>query len=179
MTRYLAVAAAVLALLATWFLTRNYYLLEIEQMTTAKLELEKKLDKADDEAREKVHAAEQISSYQLAKSVAAITKDKQDEIDRRDSLIAQLRAGTLRMRDPGSRPAVPPDGTVAQTGPGQPDHDGAGGAELSMQAGEFLLAEAARANGVVHKLTRCQGDLTDLRGLYERLRIDLEALNPQ
>lgn len=179
MTRYLAVAAAVLALLATWFLTRNYYLLEIEQMTTTQLQLEKKLEKAGADADAKVHAAEQISSYQLAKSVATLTKDKQDEIDRRDSLIAQLRAGTLRMRDPGPRPAVPPDGAVAQAGPGQPDHDGAGGAELSMQAGEFLLAEAARANGVVRKLTRCQGDLTDLRDLYERLRLDVEALNPQ
>ncbi|MGO4302283.1 hypothetical protein [Cupriavidus sp. RAF12] len=174
--RYLVVAA--LAALATLFLTRNYYLLEIEQMTTAKLELEKKLDKVGDQATAKVRAAEQLSAYQLAQSVARLTKEKQDEVDQRDALIAQLRAGTLRMRDPGPK-SVQAGGTGAQAGAGQFGDDGAGGAELSVPAGEFLLAEAARANGIVRKLTRCQGDLTELRDLYERLSGELEQLNQQ
>lgn len=105
-----------------------------------------------------------------AMAIVAIDTDgeaKLKEVTRaKDQFVSDVVAGRIRLHDPGNKgcPAGGGDSDrTALAGPGV-DH-GAGGGELSAEAGRFLLEEAARADAVVVKLTACQRVLAADRAL--------------
>lgn len=81
----------------------------------------------------------------LSQDAANFAQEKQDEINRID---AQLRVANERLRQRPERPAagLPAPGTTGQ---------GATGAELFRQDGEFLNGEAARADKLRTALAQC------------------------
>jgi prophage endopeptidase len=71
--------------------------------------------------------------------------------EQRDQTIADLRAGTLRLRDKFRCKASLPGSSAAASG-----SDAASTGGLSDQDAEFLVREASRADAVVGQLTACQ-----------------------
>jgi hypothetical protein len=82
----------------------------------------------------------------------AITKEKTDEVAKRDAVIASLRAGGERVRDHFRCPTVPRPqaGTAAGAG------DAAAPGGLSDQDAEFLVRFASEADQVAVTLAACQ-----------------------
>lgn len=101
-------------------------------------------------AQEHQHAA------QLAQVATTYEKEKADVAAQKDSVIAQLRAGTVRLHDPYSpgfkAPGSPASPAAASTG----RCDGGEGSELSQRTSEFLVGLASRADEVVKQLQACQ-----------------------
>lgn len=98
-----------------------------------------------------------------AEMLYAISKDYEKEIGNakraRDLALDAIRSGSLRLRDPGIRTSACPSprlGPAGQTAAAPGERDGAAGADLSVQAGVFLLELAAEADDVVRQLTSCQ-----------------------
>jgi len=99
-----------------------------------------------------------------ADRVAKIDADKSKELNnvkaKAASDVARIRAGALRLRDPGRPEPGCPDGGGSPASPpvaGAGVGDGERGSELSRAAAAFLRSEAGRADAVVVKLTACQG----------------------
>ena len=74
----------------------------------------------------------------------------------RSADLAAIRAGTLRLRDPGAGGKCPSGdpmpGIASATGVG----NGRSAGELSQRASEFLVGEASRADSVAEQLAACQ-----------------------
>ena len=106
---------------------------------------------------EKYRAQEQAHSQ----AVAQIANDYEGRLTdaQRKTTIAldAIRAGGLRLRDPGAQACRDPAASVAASTSGR---NGAESGRLSGAASEFLLSEAARADAVVLQLTACQGVVT-------------------
>jgi prophage endopeptidase len=96
-----------------------------------------------------------------AQSLAAISTDYERKINEATQLRAAdraaLRAGSLRLRDPG-RPVG--DGSGAQFAAGTGRCDGRAPGELSTEAAEFLLGLASDADDVAEQLAACQRVVT-------------------
>ena len=109
------------------------------------------------DTEEKYRAQEQAHSQ----AVAQIANDYEGRLTdaQRKTTIAldAIRAGGLRLRDPGAQACGDPaPGTATATA----GRNGAESGRLSGAASEFLLSEAARADAVVLQLTACQGVVT-------------------
>lgn len=136
------------------------------------------------EATQQVQAASQIKALEEsaraaeqkhAADMASLATDYERKIDdaqkQRAADIAAVRAGDLRLRDPGS-PIVPAcPGAAAQAGPGSGGGDGSapGGLPaaptglLSGQTSEWLVDFAADADDVARQLASCQQVITEDR----------------
>lgn len=73
----------------------------------------------------------------------------------KDRVIADLRAGALRLRDPGTSYALGVHPLPA-TGPAAGGCDAAAGGQLSDEAAEFLVGLASESDEVAKQLGRCQ-----------------------
>ena len=111
-------------------------------------------------------AAEARKQGEVDAAVAKAEKEKRNVQDRYDRMVAGLRDGTFRLRDPGARPKPGPGCAGGGGGAlGEAAGDPAGGAgrdgggELSGEAGAFLLGEARRADQVTSKLRLCRETL--------------------
>ena len=112
-------------------------------------------DKALADAQAKVNALQ----AQYANNLAVISGNYQQELKNvsatKDRTIAALRAGAIRLRDPGTHYTLDPNplpGT--STSPGR--CDGSSKGRLSDEIGEFLVSEASRADSIVDQLAACQ-----------------------
>lgn len=109
-------------------------------------------------ARAKVRASEAKAGKDVAAADAAHQRRLADEKQKHADFIAGVRAGRIVLRDPGETAPGPEacrgGAPAAPTAPG--GGDGAGGVRLSREAGEFLWAEAERADLVAAKLTYAQ-----------------------
>lgn len=93
-------------------------------------------------------AAQLAASQTYQKELAHVAQTK-------DHTIAALRAGHIRLRDPGtlySFGANPVSGTIASTG----KCDGGQTGRLSDQLIEFFISESSRADAIVAQLSDCQ-----------------------
>lgn len=109
-----------------------------------------------------VRDQEHRSAEQINQIAIVYEKDKSHEIEKRDAVIAHLRAGTLRLFDPAS--AIGTDGnTTGQTAASSRCGDGTASGELSGQTGEFLVSLASESDEVVRQLTTCQSVITEDR----------------
>lgn len=103
------------------------------------------------ELSEAAAAATQRGASDTAKTVRKLTLEKADEVAKRDAVIADLRAGRRVFVDPGSPGCNPPGGSPPRTTTADsPGDQPAEGGQLSQKLGEFLVAEASRADQVVH-----------------------------
>jgi len=118
--------------------------------------------KADHDVQDNLAAAQtdvetREASHQkdLANISAHYQKELQNVYDTKDRVIHDLRAGALRLRDPGTvNPAgagAMPSSVASSSG-----CDGQAGSHLSEQISEFLASEASRADGIVEQLNACQ-----------------------
>lgn len=73
----------------------------------------------------------------------------------KDRVIADLRAGALRLRDPGTRYALGVH-PLPGSGPAAGGCDAAAGGKLSDEAAEFLVDLVSEADEVARQLGRCQ-----------------------
>lgn len=100
-------------------------------------------------------AQEQQHAAQLEQVATTYEKEKADVTAQKDSVIAQLRAGAIRLHDPyspGFKAPGSPTSPAASTG----RCDGGAGSELSQRTSEFLVGLASRADEVVKQLQACQ-----------------------
>lgn len=99
---------------------------------------------------------EQAHAKRLAETSGKYEKEKAHEIAKRERVIADLRSGAVRLRDPGTtgQRACGSEGCGIAAAPGK--CDGPAGGELSGQLAEFLVSEAGRADEVVRQLQACQ-----------------------
>lgn len=113
-----------------------------------KAEADKRVE-AVNQAREREHELGKVHET----IATTLERSKTDALAKKDAVIADLRAGTLRLRLPSD---VPGTSTPAAS-PGK--CDGPAGSELPRSLAEFLLAQAARADEIVFQLQSCQAIL--------------------
>jgi prophage endopeptidase len=111
-----------------------------------------------------VHAAEVAATESRWRAdfdaaVSRLTQENADALVERDGLIADLRAGTARLRD---KFRCPSGGVPGSAGAG-PGTDDAADAYLSESDQEFLVRIGAEADDVVRQLTACQATLRSLQ----------------
>ena len=124
-----------------WQAKENKALVDI-QTELAKVQSEK--DTVERNSRNAMVAASE--TYQ---------KGLKNEQARKDKVIADLRSGALRLRDPGTRYSLSKD-TLPGVGTTTGGCDGAKGGELSDALTEHLITEAGRADEIVRQLTAAQ-----------------------
>lgn len=116
------------------------------------------IKRLQDEARQKEHE----HAARLDGISTQLEQEKQRETEKRDRLIADLRAANVRLRDPG---AVRAGGCEAgATAAGAGERDGGAGSELqgpaagilSGEASEFLVRLTDEADKVALQLLQCQ-----------------------
>ena len=100
-----------------------------------------------------------------AEALAEVSRTYQEKIDERDKQraadLTALRAGALRLRDPG--PASAGRSVAASAGAGPGGCNGRAAGDLSGAAAEFLLGLAADADAVADQLAACQRVVTEDR----------------
>lgn len=106
-------------------------------------------------AAEAARKTEERHRADLAAAVERLNKGHADAQAETDRLIADLRAGNLRLRDRFKAPACGVPGAPADPGAAP----GAGAAYVRVEDQEFLLRVGADADRVVRKLTACQAAL--------------------
>lgn len=112
---------------------------------------------------EKARADEHRYAQNQADISKILEQERQDAKRKTDQLIADYRAGTLRLRDPGAV-RQPTNGSQSGTATAAPCRcDGATPSELSGAAGEFLLDLTREADEVAHQLEACQAVITSDR----------------
>jgi len=112
-----------------------------------------------EKAQAKVTALEREDALSKAAADTVYQEDLKNVEDKNNRTIAELRAGLVRLRDPGRQHQSNP-GVVPERGPGDSGCNGKAGSELSGETSEFLVSEATRANKIVLQLTACQKELT-------------------
>lgn len=124
----------------------------IKRENTELREANAKIKQLEDEARLQEHRWAQNQ----ADIAALLEKERQDAKRKTDRLIADYRAGTLRLRDPSAarQQAGGSQGSATAAAPGQCDGTAPGG--LSGEAAEFLFNLTGEANEVTDQLTACQ-----------------------
>jgi len=176
---YLAAGLAALALLSGIVWGVKSYLDGVDQKgyDRGKQETEAKYAKRDNEqlrvAAQRIKTLEDQARQQErenAERLAEISKQRQkeqaDAKRQHDRDIAAVRAGTLKLHDPG----VPAGGAAAGCGspgpaPGAPagGRDGEARGQLSGAAAEFLLGLAGEADDVAGQLDKAQAVIIEYR----------------
>ncbi|MDR2838111.1 MAG: lysis protein [Azonexus sp.] len=107
---------------------------------------------------ENARATERAHAQSMAAASAQYQESLQHEKATKDRVIADLRAGALRLRFPAANTAGErADGdTTAALGPSAAGCDGGAGGELSLAVAEFFVGLASEADEVVHQLAACQ-----------------------
>lgn len=108
--------------------------------------------------------AEQDNAAALAAISTKLEKERTDATRQHAADIAAIRAGAVRLRDPGAAAMPACRGATAETGSGPGRSDGATTGELSAapagllsgQTSEFLVDLAADADDVARQLAACQ-----------------------
>ena len=122
------------------------------------------LAKATQSAKDIEHASQEAqvaASETYQKGLTHVTQTK-------DRVIAQLRAGTLRLRDPGSKYTL-------DTNPMSPIGASTGRCNVGEKTGfsdelnQFLVGEASRADSFVAQLTACQAIIKSDRDHRQQL----------
>ena len=104
-------------------------------------------------ATERARMAEQAHVKEIDKIAQNLIEERNRGYQERDKVIADLRAGSVRLRDRfkcSTRPAV------SSSGPASAGSDGGTQGGLSDNDAEFFVREASRADEVVRQLTACQ-----------------------
>ncbi|WP_035052656.1 lysis system i-spanin subunit Rz [Andreprevotia chitinilytica] len=130
--------------------------------------------KALADAQTHARALEHDAADQMARIGNRYQEQLRDETTRRDRLITDLRAGTLRLSVPirtASTQCLP---ATTDTGPGS---DGAALAELQDAAAEFLIHLADEADRVVDQLDACQAVIVADRAVRQGSVVQREALD--
>lgn len=109
-------------------------------------EYEKLLVKQNREAERKRDELEQ----KYKETVEAYIKERDQGYEKRDAIIADWQSGRLRLKARFVQKACPASGSDAGETAG-----------LSGEDVQFLIREAARADGIVRQLTACQGIIKD------------------
>lgn len=110
---------------------------------------------------------------QHAEAVAHISTQFQEQLhhvqSQKDSVIADLRAGAVRLRIPVNPAATSAacSGIPAEAFASASRRDGETRADLSEAAAEFLIELASEADEVVHQLASCQTLLQADRGVQQ------------
>lgn len=117
------------------------------------------------ELNEVARKAERDHAERLATVSARLEQEKKHEAAKRDKIIADLRAGFVRLRDPGATSlyAIGGQGGTVTATTGKCDA-GTGG-ELSVETAEFLVRLAGEADEIVDQLHACQDTVRSDRGL--------------
>lgn len=112
-------------------------------------------DKALADAQDKVNSLQS----QYANNLAVISGNYQQELKNvsatKDRTIAALRAGAIRLRDPGTHYTLSPNALPGSTAPTS-GCDGQATSRLSDTTSEFLVREASHADAIVEQLNACQ-----------------------
>lgn len=102
---------------------------------------------------------ERQSAVDMARVSADYQKELQHVQAQRDRARADLRAGKLRLRDPGARPTAACGDPAPDASTSPERRDGAAQGELSGEASRFLLDLTSEADAVVVQLTAAQAAL--------------------
>lgn len=120
-------------------------------------ELTKAIRDSEEANRAKIAAVDAARQQEIANAKAQAARD-----------VAAIRAGTLRLRDPGKTFAAGPVATggsaAGQAGSSPGQCDATAGTQLSVEAGEFLYSLLDEADDVVSQLGAAQ----------QVIRLDLE-----
>lgn len=92
-------------------------------------------------------------------------KEKANALAKKDSVIADLRSGALRLRDPYSLAFKASGGPTGAAPASSGQRDGGAGGELSVSTSEFLIGLASDADEVVKQLQACQAVVRSDRDL--------------
>jgi hypothetical protein len=125
-----------------------------QQQSAMAAEIQRLQDEAVQLERE---AAQELAA--LSARHAQETRDAQAITDR---TLADLRSGTLRLRQ---RLAAAHCDTVPGAAAGADGGDAAGGTGLRPEDADFLVRESARADSVVRRLTLCQDTIRQYQAL--------------
>ena len=127
--------------------------LEAEQLDNATL---REANRALDALHRQVERQERDHAAELAKLAGSHLREVRNVEVQRDRALADLRAGRLRLRDPG---AVAEPGCEAPMPAAPAGTAGSGlaaqGGGLSDRSAEFLLRQASRADAIVGELNYC------------------------
>lgn len=120
------------------------------QLREANAEINQLNQQARDQERQHAEAVAHIST-QLQEQLQHVKSQK-------DSVIADLRAGALRLRIPVNTAAASPacSGIPSEAYASASGRDGETRADLSAEAAEFLIGLASEADEAVRQLTSCQ-----------------------
>ena len=139
---------------------------EISERVTWQAKLQDQTQQANaalQAAQSAARKEEQDHAQQLSDISANYQKELQDASKQHAADVAAIRAGTLRLRDPGARPHACAGGvSQASTAAGRRDDQAGSGLPgpadgvLSDTAVEFLVSEADRADRLAKQLSACQ-----------------------
>lgn len=105
---------------------------------------------------EKSRKAEQDHAAELGAIATNYEGKLSDATKQRAADLAAIRAGTLRLRDPGASGKCPVGDPMPGIAAGAGVGDGRAAGELSGIASEFLLSEASRADSLAEQLAAAQ-----------------------
>lgn len=182
---YGIIAIAILALIAGLLAGVKGYLTRIEEHAyvagkkdeRAKwLARESKELAAANEEIDRLHKQAREEEGHHAEMLFAISKDYEREIGNakraRDLALDAVRSGAVVLRDPGIRTSGcegPRLGPAREAPAAAGKRNGAAAADLSREAGVFLLELASEADDVVRQLTACQAVVrSDREGVVQR-----------
>lgn len=151
---------ATIAVVAAIWLTKTVSFNAGVDVTNA--EWQARFDRANAEADRKAREAEQAHVNEVDRIAQNLIEERNRGFQERDQVIADLRAGALRLRPRFQCPArqqAAPAGTAAA------GSDGGAQAGLSGADAEFLVREASRADEVARQLTACQAVIRADRAL--------------
>lgn len=112
--------------------------------------------KKERELQDAYRKKEQESARDMAAVSAAYQRELNHANAAKDRALADLRAGRLRLRDPGARSQPPCGSGLPEAGAGAAGRDGEARGELSGATAEFLVALAGEADQVARQLAACQ-----------------------
>lgn len=112
----------------------------------------RQIQQAQDTARK----AEQLSASRLVSVSEEFQRKLSNAKRTQDADVAAVRAGTLRLRDPGTVTLCAGADRAAEAGSGSGRCDGRAAGEFSDATAEFLLELTANADQVAEQLAACQ-----------------------
>lgn len=115
---------------------------------------------ADNRAKERTH------NEKMAAIAAQFEQEREHALAEKDSVIADLRDGTLRLRTRLAAAAATGN-LAAQAGASAGSGDGPEATGLRVEDAEFLVRESERADDVVRQLTACQAVIVSDRALQK------------
>lgn len=116
------------------------------------------------ELTETARAQESEHAVELHAISAKYQEDLQNEKIKSDAVVSDVRAGIIRLRDPGSTASRACGGEAGKAAASASGRDGEAGGELpstgdgilSVEAAEFIVRIASEADDIVRQLSACQ-----------------------